>query len=297
MKKILITGITLIALTSCNGIGILKNDENKTPTSSGEVISIEKTNSYTESTENTTGTKNTATGSGTENTDGIVKDGSLVSVYYTLRVDNQGEKEVKDTNVEAVAKENNLYKTGAKYEPLPVLIGSNQVVKGFEEGLMGMKKGEKKSIVVPAEKGYGKDTITQTIDAKQIAPEFTIKKERKILEDTITDTLTFEDALFKSLPTEIQEKIKSAKAGEKIDLQGKEATVKEKTDTSITFEVNNLGNPFLGKEKKVGTKVETPQADFMIKELTDTGVTLLITNKTSPFYQKDFKEGATATVQ
>ncbi len=202
MKKILIAGFTLVALTSCNGIGIQKNDKNHTPTSSGEVVKIEKTNSDT---------KNTATGSETANADGIVKDGSLVSVYYTLRVDNKDEKEVKDTNVEAVAKENNLYKTGAKYEPLPVLIGSNQVVKGFEDGLMGMKKGEKKSIVVPAEKGYGKDTITQTIDKKQIAPEFTFTQTRKALEDTIVDTIKFEDKLFQSLPADIQEKMKSAK--------------------------------------------------------------------------------------
>ncbi|MBZ4649888.1 MAG: fkbp-type peptidyl-prolyl cis-trans isomerase [Thermosipho sp. (in: Bacteria)] len=40
-------------------------------------------------------------------------------------------------------------------EPLEFVVGMNQVIPGFEEGLMGMEVGEKKTINVPFEKAYG----------------------------------------------------------------------------------------------------------------------------------------------
>jgi FKBP-type peptidyl-prolyl cis-trans isomerase 2 len=42
-------------------------------------------------------------------------------------------------------------KTESEYTPFSVMLGSNQVIPGFENGIMGMKKGEKKTIEVPPE--------------------------------------------------------------------------------------------------------------------------------------------------
>ena len=40
-------------------------------------------------------------------------------------------------------------------QPLEFEVGSGQVIKGFDDGVMGMKEGEEKEIVLPPEQAYG----------------------------------------------------------------------------------------------------------------------------------------------
>ena len=35
-------------------------------------------------------------------------------------------------------------------------LGNGDVIKGWDEGILGMKTGEKRSLIVPSKKGYGK---------------------------------------------------------------------------------------------------------------------------------------------
>ena len=65
------------------------------------------------------------------------KDGDTVSVFYTLTVDG-------------VEKESNF---GA--DPLGFTIGTGSMIKGFNDGIIGMKAGETKTIEVSPENGYG----------------------------------------------------------------------------------------------------------------------------------------------
>jgi len=39
--------------------------------------------------------------------------------------------------------------------PLEVVLGSGEVIPGFDEALTGMEPGEKKTVTIPAEKAYG----------------------------------------------------------------------------------------------------------------------------------------------
>ena len=65
--------------------------------------------------------------------------GKVVSVHYTGTLDN-GRK--FDSSVD-------------RNEPFSFVIGVGQVIKGWDEGVMGMKVGGKRQLIIPANLGYG----------------------------------------------------------------------------------------------------------------------------------------------
>jgi FKBP-type peptidyl-prolyl cis-trans isomerase 2 len=81
-----------------------------------------------------------------------VKIGDNISVNYIGRLQDG---KVFDTNIETVAKENNLFDPGRKYVPLQFTVGTKTVIQGFDEGVVGMKVGDSKILTIPPEKGYG----------------------------------------------------------------------------------------------------------------------------------------------
>ncbi len=81
-----------------------------------------------------------------------VKNGDNISVDYVGRI--EGGK-VFDTSIESVARQDDVYNQGRKYQPLNFTVGKGQVIKGFDEGVVGMKVGDTKTITIPQEKGYG----------------------------------------------------------------------------------------------------------------------------------------------
>lgn len=82
-----------------------------------------------------------------------IKEGSVVSVHYTLTVDGQ----VVDASREGA--------------PLQYTQGPGQIIPGLEEQLVGHSAGEKMTVQVTPEKGYGvytKEAI-QKVPRKQFA--------------------------------------------------------------------------------------------------------------------------------
>jgi len=66
------------------------------------------------------------------------------------------DQEVFDTSVKTVAEAAGKYSPQRNYdEGLSFTVGAGQMIKGFDEAVVGMKVGETKTIHIPAEKAYG----------------------------------------------------------------------------------------------------------------------------------------------
>lgn len=111
-------------------------------------------------------------------------------------------------------------------EPLTFTVGSGQIIKGFDEGVVGMKKGETKKLTLKPEEAYG--------DRKE-------DLQQKIPKD--------------KTPEEIQEGMQvmmSAPTGQQIP-----ATIKKITDDEVTVDLNH---PLAGKTLTFEITIEDENA-------------------------------------
>jgi FKBP-type peptidyl-prolyl cis-trans isomerase 2 len=81
-----------------------------------------------------------------------VQKGDLVSVHYIGKF--QGGK-IFDTSMRKVAENAGMYNPSRDYKPLQVKAGGGQVIKGFDDALMGMKVNEEKTVTIPPGLAYG----------------------------------------------------------------------------------------------------------------------------------------------
>jgi len=92
-----------------------------------------------------------------QDTQRVVKKGDLVSVHYIGKFSD-------GTVFESTYK-----------KPLRVVVGEHATILGIEEGIIGMKIGEKKRIIVNPDKAYGKyhKDIIEELPLSKIPPEIT----------------------------------------------------------------------------------------------------------------------------
>lgn len=76
-----------------------------------------------------------------------VTKGNNVKVHYIGKLENGDEFD-------------NSYKRGAT---LDFVVGGGQMIKGFDESLVGMKEGEKKSVVLTPDMAYGERVIDAVV--------------------------------------------------------------------------------------------------------------------------------------
>ena len=97
--------------------------------------------------------------------------GDSTSVGSTLYVNYAGyllDGPLFDTSYPELAKANNMFSEERPYEPLPVNVGVGQVIPGWDEGLMLLKKGSKAKFIIPSPLGYGESGAGAMIPANSI---------------------------------------------------------------------------------------------------------------------------------
>lgn len=66
------------------------------------------------------------------------KDGDNVTIHYTGKLSD-----------------GTVFDSSEGADPLPVSLGSGQVIVGFEEAILGMAVGDSKTVTIPQDKAYG----------------------------------------------------------------------------------------------------------------------------------------------
>jgi FKBP-type peptidyl-prolyl cis-trans isomerase len=97
--------------------------------------------------------------------------GDSTTVGSTLYVNYAGyllDGPLFDTSYPELAKANNMFSEERPYEPLPVNVGVGQVIPGWDEGLMLLKKGSKAKFIIPSPLGYGEGGAGAMIPANSI---------------------------------------------------------------------------------------------------------------------------------
>ncbi len=86
--------------------------------------------------------------------------GDTVLVNYTGHLLNG---QVFDTSVASVAENAGLLQEGRTYEPISFVLGSGQVIKGWDEGILLLNTGAKAKFVIPSSLAYGDQGQGDTI--------------------------------------------------------------------------------------------------------------------------------------
>lgn len=88
----------------------------------------------------------------------IAQDGDMVYVHYTGKT-TDGTK--FDSSLD-------------RGQPFVFTLGAGMVIKGWDEGILGMSKGEKKTLNVPADKAYGAQGVPDGQGGYIISPNATL---------------------------------------------------------------------------------------------------------------------------
>ncbi len=88
------------------------------------------------------------------------KKGDTVTVHYTGTLDN-----------------GDVFDSSEGKQPITFTVGSGQVIKGFDEAVVGMKRGDEKSIKIKPEEAYGvrHEQYIKEVPKKGIPPNMDLR--------------------------------------------------------------------------------------------------------------------------
>lgn len=86
----------------------------------------------------------------------IAQQGDTVKIHYT-----------------GTLEDGTVFDSSEGRDPLEFTLGSGQVIPGFDEGVSGMRLGESKSVLIPAEKAYGErnEELIMSVPTSQVPPD------------------------------------------------------------------------------------------------------------------------------
>jgi len=87
------------------------------------------------------------------------EENSFLLVDYVAKIKESGE--IVHTTIKEEAEKAGIYKEGEIYKPELIILGSNEVVKGFEKALKEAEINQEKEVEVPPEEGYGQRDPTK----------------------------------------------------------------------------------------------------------------------------------------
>ena len=96
-------------------------------------------------------------------------EGTIVHVDYELYDGEEGK--LIETTREEVAKEHEMHQEGRKYTPMVCVVGTGQLIPGFDAALSDAKPNKEIEVVIPPAEGYGeKDAeLMETISFQKLA--------------------------------------------------------------------------------------------------------------------------------
>lgn len=211
----------------------------------------------------------------------VVEMGDKVQVDYTGKLPDGT---VFDTSDPEVAKSAGVYQEGRPYQPLPVVMGAQSVIKGFEDGLLGMKVGDSKTLTIPPENGYGPSDPTKIDVVPQlddISATQTFDREIEVpgiqfnmtfgTENDVGDTVTVPDSPINLTIIEIGDTIKLSYDMEVGDMiEGGQALWPDEV-----IEVNS-SHIVIRHDVEVGDIIQFPESPWnsTVLEVTETNITL-----------------------
>ncbi|AKB52048.1 FKBP-type peptidyl-prolyl cis-trans isomerase SlyD [Methanosarcina barkeri str. Wiesmoor] len=124
----------------------------------------------------------------TKDTSKKIENGDRISVNYVGKLEDGT---IFDTSLKEVATEAGLYNQMRNYEPLAFTVGTGQMIKGFDEGVVGMQVGEEKTITIQPEEAYGEYREEFAREIPNNAVNFTPEIGMKLAtENGLTGTIT-----------------------------------------------------------------------------------------------------------
>ncbi len=203
----------------------------------------------------------------------------------TVKVDYVGKLQdgtVFDTSILDEAKNADIYNEERIYEPLTLKVGDGSTIPGFENGLLGMKEGQTKTISIPPEQAYGvedpnlKFTQTKILEEIPKTQEITRFEEiPKTFQATVSSFVT----RYGQQPVVGMVVDLADWPGQVVQVTGTDVVIEHKPEVgkSITNEVTTLtiteikdSSIVLRYDPKVGDLLPTEIGNLMVLEVTDT---------------------------
>ncbi|MCH8905885.1 MAG: FKBP-type peptidyl-prolyl cis-trans isomerase, partial [Candidatus Heimdallarchaeota archaeon] len=114
----------------------------------------------------------------------MIDNGSMITIDYTAKIDNEIEGTVFDTTIEEVAQTEAIFNPEKFYEPMLVVVGQGWIPVGLENAITASSVGEKFIVNVPCAEAYGpKDPSKIKLVARR---EFQKKNINPSIGDRIT---------------------------------------------------------------------------------------------------------------